>query len=60
MTAIFGRMATYSGKVLSWDEAINSQISLAPAEYDFNAMPPVIPDSQGNYPIAIPGVTKVV
>ena len=30
MTAIFGRMATYSGKMISWDEALNSQISLAP------------------------------
>ena len=25
MTAIMGRMATYSGKVIKWDEAINSK-----------------------------------
>ena len=30
MTAILGRMATYSGKLLEWDEAINSEIDLAP------------------------------
>ena len=60
MTSIFGRMATYSGQVLSWDEAINSSICLAPQEYRFTATPPVVPDALGNYPIAIPGVTKVV
>ncbi|OHB80808.1 MAG: hypothetical protein A2W31_00220 [Planctomycetes bacterium RBG_16_64_10] len=60
MTAIYGRMATYSGKVLSWDEAIGSSICLAPQEYSFTATPPVVPDAQGNYPIAIPGVTRVV
>jgi predicted dehydrogenase len=28
MTAIMGRMATYSGQVVSWDEAFNSNINL--------------------------------
>jgi predicted dehydrogenase len=60
MTAIFGRMATYSGKELSWDDAINSAVSLAPAEYGFDATPPVVPDADGNYPIAIPGKAEVV
>ena len=55
MTAILGRMATYSGKVITWDEAINSTKDLSPAEYDWNATPPVVPDSEGNYPIAVPG-----
>lgn len=58
MTAILGRMATYSGKVVSWDEAFNSQLALAPASYDFNATPPVVPGKDGLYPCAIPGVTK--
>ncbi len=53
MTAILGRMATYSGKVVAWDEAIASEISLAPKEYSFTASPPV-PS------IAVPGVTQVV
>ena len=29
MTAILGRMCTYSGKEITWDEAINSKINLA-------------------------------
>ena len=60
MTAIFGRMATYSGKALSWDEAINSEIDLSPSKYDFAATPPVVPDENGWYPIPVPGKTKVV
>ena len=32
MTAIFGRMATYSGQEIHWDDAINSKISLADVE----------------------------
>jgi len=60
MTSIFGRMATYSGKQIKWDDAINSEINLAPQEYTFNATPPVVPNEQGYYSIAVPGVTKVV
>ena len=60
MTSILGRMATYSGKQIKWDDAINSGISLAPQEYAFNATPPVVPNEEGYYPIAVPGVTKVV
>ena len=34
MTAIMGRMATYSGNIVKWDEALGSEHSLAPAKYD--------------------------
>ncbi len=60
MTAIMGRMATYSGKELSWDEAINSEIDIMPHEYSFQATPPVVPNKNGEYPIPVPGVTRVV
>lgn len=58
MTSILGRMATYSGEVIEWDKALNSGISLQPARYAFDAQPPVLPDANGLYPIATPGVTK--
>jgi myo-inositol 2-dehydrogenase / D-chiro-inositol 1-dehydrogenase len=58
MTSILGRMATYSGQVVEWDKAINSPLSIMPASYDFNAVPPVLPDADGYYPVAVPGVTK--
>jgi predicted dehydrogenase len=60
MTAIMGRMATYSGKLIKWDDAINSTVDLSPAKYDFAADPPVMPDKNGKYPIAIPGQTEVL
>ncbi|MFM9911543.1 MAG: Gfo/Idh/MocA family protein [Chitinophagaceae bacterium] len=59
MTSILGRMATYSGQVVEWDKAINSGIDLHPKIYDWNALPPVLPNDDGYYPIAIPGVTKM-
>ena len=58
MTSILGRMATYSGQVIEWDKAINSGIDIHPKVYDWNAEPPVLPNADGYYPIAIPGVTK--
>jgi len=58
MTSILGRLATYTGEVVDWDKAINSGLNIMPAVYDFNAAPPVLPDAEGNYPVAIPGVTK--
>jgi hypothetical protein len=60
MTAILGRMATYSGQVLNWDKVLNSGIDIMPKEYAWNAMPPVLPDADGNYPIAVPGKTKYI
>jgi predicted dehydrogenase len=58
MTAIMGRMATYSGQVMEWDKLLASGISVMPKTFDWNAMPPSVPDEDGKYPIAIPGKTK--
>jgi predicted dehydrogenase len=60
MTAIFGRMATYSGQVLYWDKLINSAIDGMPKEFAWDATPPVVPDADGYYPIAVPGKTKYI
>ena len=60
MTAILGRMATYSGKSIDWEDAINSQVGLMPERYTWDAMPKVLPNAEGFYPVAIPGVTAVL
>ncbi|WP_242202751.1 Gfo/Idh/MocA family protein [Aestuariivivens insulae] len=59
MTAILGRMATYSGKEISWDKAMNSDLKLVPDEdmLSFNSVPPVVPNELGEYPIPMPGQT---
>ncbi len=57
MTAILGRLATYSGKIVKWDDAINSEIQLADTDamHSFGDPAPVQPDENGAYPIAVPG-----
>src|SRR5687767_6948712 len=60
MTSIMGRMATYSGQMIEWDKAINSGIDIMPKKFDWNALPPVLPDDDGYYPVAVPGKTKYI
>ncbi len=58
MTAVLGRMATYSGQVVKWDDAVAKGQSEFPAKLAWDAPAPVKPDQDGNYPIAVPGVYK--
>lgn len=60
MTAIMGRMATYSGQLIEWDAALKSGIDLMPAKLAWDAKPKVLPGENGLYPCAVPGVTKVI
>jgi len=60
MSAILGRMASYSGKVITWDEAMSSELDLMPETFAWDADPPVLPDSDGHYEIPKPGVSIVV
>ncbi|WP_046370487.1 Gfo/Idh/MocA family protein [Flavihumibacter petaseus] len=60
MTSILGRMATYSGQIVEWDKAINSGIDIHPKVYAWDAPPPILPNADGFYPVAVPGVTKYV
>ncbi len=54
MTAIMGRMATYSGKALSWQDVLNSEIRLGPDPgFTFDTTPPTPT-------VAVPGITEVV
>ena len=57
MTSIFGRMATYSGKEITWDQAINSKLSLANVDMmaSMDDTAPVQPDGDGRYAIPVPG-----
>jgi predicted dehydrogenase len=60
MTAILGRMATYSGQVITWDEAMKSELSLVPENLSWDSKPPVMPNEEGLYAIPVPGKTKVM
>ena len=52
LMAIMGRMAAYTGQVVTWDQALNSKEALVPAKLDWSAPLAVTPR-------AIPGQTKL-
>ncbi|MBK8979348.1 MAG: Gfo/Idh/MocA family oxidoreductase [Planctomycetes bacterium] len=52
LMAIMGRMSAYTGKTLTWEQALNSQLDLRPAAYAWGDAPPV--------EIARPGLTPFV
>ncbi len=58
MTAVLGRMATYSGNIVKWDEAVAKGRNESPGieNYTMESTPPVAPDENGQYPIAVPGL----
>jgi predicted dehydrogenase len=58
LTAIMGRMATYSGKLVTYQQALESQLQLVPDTIDWNTEPTILPDAEGHYPVAMPGITK--
>jgi predicted dehydrogenase len=58
MTAVLGRMATYSGMEVKWDDAVKLGPDMFPANLAWDAEPPVMPDADGNYPVPVPGVYK--
>jgi predicted dehydrogenase len=61
-TAIMGRMACESGQLISWDTALASNVELAPGleNYTWDSNPPVMPDANGRYPVAMPGQMDAV
>ncbi len=60
LVGIMGRMACESGQYVTWEQALNSQVELAPGleNLTMDGPAPVMPDAKGQYPIAMPGVTK--
>ena len=52
LTAIMGRMSAYTGKAVTWDEALNSKENTMPEKLAFGPLP--VP------PVAIPGQTPLV
>ncbi len=61
LTAIMGRMAAYSGQVISWEQAFTSKSSLADCDHllSLNDRAPVLPDAHGQYPLPVPGQASV-
>lgn len=60
LTAVLGRMVVYSGKEVTWEEALNSNIDTMPKKLSWDADPPTKPNANFEYPIPTPGITKAV
>jgi predicted dehydrogenase len=52
MLAIMGRMATYTGQRVTWEQAMNSHEDLSPQRYEWGPLPAPA--------VAVPGKSKVV
>jgi hypothetical protein len=52
LLAIMGRMAAYTGQLITWEQALESQEDLTPAKYEWG---PIATPA-----IAMPGQTKFV
>jgi myo-inositol 2-dehydrogenase / D-chiro-inositol 1-dehydrogenase len=52
LTAIMGRMSAYTGKAVTWDEALNSQQDLMPTQLSWTGNLPTLP-------VAMPGQTQL-
>ncbi len=52
LLAILGRMATYTGQAITWEQALNSKEDLSPPKYEWGPLP--------EPPVAMPGITPFV
>jgi predicted dehydrogenase len=62
MVAILGRMAVYSGQLLTYAQALASTVELAPGldHLTWDSPAPAQPNAQGQYELPKPGTTNVL
>ena len=53
-TSVFGRMATYSGQVVKWDDAVAKGPDEMPKAFTWDAETPIKPGPDGSYEHAVP------
>jgi predicted dehydrogenase len=51
LLGIMGRMAAYTGKVITWEDALNSKEPLGPSTYEWGPAP--------SEPVPVPGITNI-
>ena len=59
MMGIMSREACYTGKKITWDDLLKSDMSYRPSSYDWDGTPWNMPDEQGRFKISVPGVGRV-
>lgn len=58
MTAVMGRMASYSGLVVRWEDAVEKGPDESPERLAWDAKPRSLPGPEGFYEFPIPGLYK--
>ena len=58
MLAILAQMVCYTGQMITWDQAMKSELSFALPRYAWDVEPPVKAAANGQYPTAMPGITQ--
>jgi hypothetical protein len=52
-------MCTYSGKEISMEDALKSDVDYFPGKLAWDALPKSLPGPDGMYEVPLPGITKV-
>lgn len=63
LASMLGRMACYSGQMVTWEQALESNLELAPGLEQWTSLDapaPIVPGPDGRYPIPMPGITKAL
>ena len=62
LAALMGRMATHTGQMVTWDEAMKSDFQFVKDidNLTFDSPPPILAGPDGIYPAPIPGKTKEI
>ncbi|MGO8746700.1 MAG: Gfo/Idh/MocA family protein [Thermoguttaceae bacterium] len=62
LMAIMGQIACYSGTQVTWDQVMAADFEFEPriADVKLDMDAPTKPDATGNYPLPVPGITKLL
>lgn len=60
LLAVLGQIVCYTGRQLGWSKVAASDFAFEPVMADFRTEPPVKPAADGQYPVAVPGKTKLL
>jgi predicted dehydrogenase len=60
LLALMSTWCAHTGEEITWQRALESKQEWHPAAYTWDAEPPTRPGPDGNYPIPVPGVSRLV
>lgn len=60
MLGIMAQMVCYTGREITWEQAMSSTLDFSLPRYAWDGEPPIKPGPDGRYPTAMPGITKFI